>query len=72
MDALLSGRGGSLALLRARDAGRLEAYDANFGITAELPVSQWEGHEPEGLTSDQFEEVWDTACRQITARRCDS
>ncbi|MFF8279968.1 hypothetical protein ACF05T_28345 [Streptomyces lateritius] len=53
---------------QAQDAGRLDEYDHRFGITAELPVTEWEGHDPEELTSDQFEEVWDTARRQITAR----
>ncbi|MEU6051111.1 hypothetical protein ABZ829_11810 [Streptomyces xanthochromogenes] len=53
---------------RAHDAGRLDEYDSRFGITAELPVSQWEGHDPEELTSSQFEEVWDSARRQLTAR----
>nr|WP_189492115.1 hypothetical protein [Streptomyces sp. San01] len=53
---------------RAYDAGCLDEYDNSFGITAELPISEWEGHDPEELTSDQFEEVWDTARRQIAAR----
>jgi hypothetical protein len=42
---------------RAHDAGRLDEYDSRFGITAELPVSEWEGHDPEQLTSEEFEEV---------------
>ncbi|MEU2431400.1 hypothetical protein ABZ611_18120 [Streptomyces sp. NPDC007861] len=50
---------------RARDAGCLDEYDNRFGITAELPVSEWEGHDPEELTLDEFEEVWDSARRQI-------
>ncbi|MET7543525.1 hypothetical protein ACWGDS_40015 [Streptomyces sp. NPDC055059] len=53
---------------QAQDAGRLDEYDKRFGITAELPVSEWEGHDPEELSSDQFEEVWDSARQQITAR----
>lgn len=53
---------------RAYDAGRLDEYDNKFGITAELAVSEWEGHDPEELTSDQFEEVWDMARRQIESR----
>ncbi|WP_327309109.1 hypothetical protein OG730_00245 [Streptomyces sp. NBC_01298] len=53
---------------QARDTGSLDEYDNRFGITAELPVPEWEGHDPEELTSDQFEEVWDSARRQITAR----
>ncbi|NED78560.1 TnsA-like heteromeric transposase endonuclease subunit [Streptomyces sp. SID11233] len=53
---------------RAYDAGRLDEYDSRFGITAELPVSEWEGHDPEQLTSEEFEEVWDSARQRITAR----
>lgn len=37
-------------------------------MTAELPVSEWDGHDPEQLAFQQFEEVWETARRQITAR----
>ncbi|WP_411087376.1 hypothetical protein [Streptomyces sp. 061-3] len=53
---------------QAHDAGRLDEYDDRFGITAELPASEWEGHDPEELTSGRFEEIWDTARREITAR----
>ncbi|MFE2875514.1 hypothetical protein ACFXG6_13780 [Streptomyces roseus] len=53
---------------QASDAGRLDEYDGRFGITAELPVSEWEGHDPEQLTSDEFDEVWHSARQQIAAR----
>jgi hypothetical protein len=53
---------------RAYDAGRLDEYDGRFGITAELPVSAWEGHDLEPLTSEEFEEVWGHARRQIATR----
>lgn len=53
---------------RAHDAGRLDEYDSRFGITAELPVSEWEGHDPLPLTSEEFEEVWRTARQHIVAR----
>ncbi len=42
---------------RAYDADRLDEYDSRFGITAELPVSEWEGHAPEQLTFEEFAEV---------------
>nr|WP_307680128.1 hypothetical protein [Streptomyces sp. V4I2] len=45
---------------QAHDAGLLDEYDNRFGITAELPVPEWEGHDPEQLTPEEFEEVWDT------------
>ncbi|MGW1974548.1 hypothetical protein [Streptomyces sp. NPDC001889] len=47
---------------------RLRAYEDRFGLTAELPVPEWEGHDPRQLTSKEFEEVWDAARREITAR----
>ncbi len=53
---------------RARDEGRLDEYDSRFGIKAELPVSEWEGHDPEQLTFEEFEEVWGPARRRIEAR----
>jgi hypothetical protein len=55
---------------QARDAGRLAQYESRFGITAELPVSEWEGHNPEHLTSAEFEEVWVLARQQIAFRPC--
>lgn len=54
--------------LRARDAGRLGDYDSRFGITAELPVSEWEGHDPEQLTFEEFEDVWGPARQRIASR----
>ena len=56
---------------RARDAGSLGAYEAAYGFTAELPVSEWEGHDPEPLTSEQFEKVWVAARRQIAGPPAD-
>jgi hypothetical protein len=53
---------------QAHDAGRLGEYDNRFGITAELPVSEWEGHDPERLTSEEFEDVWGSARCQIRSR----
>ncbi|NJQ05511.1 hypothetical protein [Streptomyces lonarensis] len=50
---------------RARDAGRLAGYDSRFGTTAEPPVSEWEGHDPEQLTSEEFDEVWVSARRHL-------
>ena len=48
--------------------GDVDAYDSRFGMTAELPISEWEGHDPEQLTSEEFEEVWGSARRQIASR----
>lgn len=55
---------------RAQEAGGLAEYEKQYGVTAELPVSQWEGHEPDQLTFQEFEEVWDVARRHIAARSC--
>ncbi|MFF0725059.1 hypothetical protein [Streptomyces sp. NPDC004134] len=51
----------------ARDAGRLADYEKTYGLTAEPPVSEWEGHHPEPLTAEEFEAVWDTARRRRRA-----
>lgn len=53
---------------RAQHSGGLTEYERKFGFTADVPVSQWEGHEAEQLTSREFEEVWHAARREITAR----
>ncbi|WP_374103374.1 hypothetical protein [Streptomyces sp. MK37H] len=53
---------------QAHDGGHLDEYDSRFGITADLPVSGWEGHDPEHLTSGEFEAAWGPARRQIAAR----
>ncbi|MFJ6352895.1 hypothetical protein ACIQKB_26030 [Streptomyces sp. NPDC092046] len=50
---------------RCYDAGRLDEYDGRYGTTAYLAVSEWEGHDPEQLTSEEFEEVWGRARRHI-------
>lgn len=52
---------------QAKDTDRADTYDRRFGITAEHPVSEWEVHHAEQLTSDRFEEVWETARQHITA-----
>ncbi|WP_432070657.1 hypothetical protein [Streptomyces sp. AA1529] len=53
---------------QAHEAGRIEEYDSRFGITAEVPVPEWEGHDPEQLTFEEFEEVWGAARRRIASR----
>lgn len=52
----------------AQQTGGLAEYESRFGLTAGLPVSEWEGHEPDQLTSREFEAVWDAARREITGR----
>lgn len=65
---LIPGVAASLAEWQlAFDAGRLDEI-SRFGITAELPVSEWAGHVPEQLAFEEFEEVWGTARRQIASR----
>ncbi|MFB6980294.1 hypothetical protein [Streptomyces scopuliridis] len=53
---------------QAHAAGQPAEYDSRFGITAELPVSEWEGQDPEQLTSEEFEEVRGPARWQIASR----
>ncbi len=53
---------------QARDAGRLAAYESRFGFTAQSPVSEWEGHDPQPLTRREFEEVWDRARRLLAGQ----
>ncbi|WP_416968263.1 hypothetical protein [Streptomyces sp. 4F14] len=36
-------------------------YEAVFGITADVPVDEWNGHEPQALGVERFEAVWVTA-----------
>ncbi|MFD9904096.1 hypothetical protein [Streptomyces sp. NPDC059063] len=53
---------------QARDAGRLAEYDSRFGITAQSPVAEWEGHDQHPLTCQEFEEAWDRARRQLAGK----
>ncbi|MFF5313597.1 hypothetical protein [Streptomyces massasporeus] len=41
----------------AEQAGTLEGYEATFGATAEVPVHEWDAHEPQNLTTGEFETV---------------
>jgi hypothetical protein len=54
----------------AQRDGTLAAYAATYGGTAEVPVHEWEGHEPQDLTAEEFEAVWLSAraARQAQAR----
>ncbi|AXG79732.1 hypothetical protein [Streptomyces paludis] len=53
---------------RAYAAGTWSEYERRYGGTAELPVSEWEGHVPEWLAADAFEAVWRAARRDLAAR----
>ncbi|MEV8325864.1 hypothetical protein [Kitasatospora sp. NPDC056731] len=53
----------------AQGAGQLAEYESVYGLTAELPISQWEGHDPQWLVADEFEIVWSTARRQLQQRQ---
>ncbi|WUD86268.1 hypothetical protein OG490_35175 [Streptomyces sp. NBC_00503] len=48
---------------RAQQTGGLGEFERNFGATAGLPVSHWEGYEADQLTSQEFAEVWGSAAR---------
>ncbi|MFD9725934.1 hypothetical protein [Streptomyces sp. NPDC059072] len=42
----------------AQAAGTLADSEKEFGATAELPVQDWDGHEPHDLTIEEFETAW--------------
>ncbi|MEV7416621.1 hypothetical protein [Streptomyces sp. NPDC089919] len=52
----------------AQKDGRLAAYESVYGMTADLPFSDWEGHDPKWLSADEFEIVWSMARRQLRGR----
>ncbi|MEV6993169.1 hypothetical protein AB0N87_28885 [Streptomyces sp. NPDC093228] len=52
----------------ARQAGTLADYEAMFGATAEVPVHEWDPHEPQELTAGEFETVWLRARATCQAR----
>lgn len=50
---------------QAQQAGRLREYEANYGLTADQPITTWEGWHPEFLSQAEFESVWEQARRTI-------
>ncbi|MET7456250.1 hypothetical protein ABZT03_31110 [Streptomyces sp. NPDC005574] len=52
----------------AQEAGTLADYEGTFGATAETPVHEWDPHEPQDLTAEEFETVWLTARAICQAR----
>ena len=52
----------------AQQAGTLADYEATFGTTAEVPVQEWDAHEPRDLAAGEFETVWLTARATCQAR----
>ncbi|WP_455351199.1 hypothetical protein [Streptomyces sp. SYSU K217416] len=53
--------------LRPVAAASAQENDARYGFTAELPVTDWEGHVEEPLTLQDFEDVWSAARRYLSA-----
>lgn len=53
--------------LRPIAAASAEDDDARCGFSAELPVTDWEGHVEEPLTFEEFEDVWAAARRHLMA-----
>ncbi|MEU3509313.1 hypothetical protein ABZ733_15705 [Streptomyces longwoodensis] len=47
---------------------RSGAYESVYGMTAEPAISEWEGHDPQWLSADEFETIWATARLQIRNR----
>ncbi|MFE9480120.1 hypothetical protein ACFYNM_16130 [Streptomyces spororaveus] len=52
----------------AQDAGRAGEYESVYGLTMYVPISEWEGHDPQPVSADEFATVWSTARRQLQAR----
>ncbi|MEV6594565.1 hypothetical protein [Streptomyces acidicola] len=53
----------------AQRDGRLTEHESVYGLTAEPPISEWEGHNPQRLSANEFEIVWSTARRQLQDRQ---
>ncbi|MFD3997882.1 DUF6881 domain-containing protein [Streptomyces sp. NPDC058548] len=63
---------GSKALAEWQEAqrdGRSAEYESVYGLTAEPPISEWEGHDPQPLSVDEFEIVWSTARGELQDRQ---
>ncbi|MBW8705143.1 hypothetical protein MBT84_36655 [Streptomyces sp. MBT84] len=52
----------------AQRDGRLAEYESVYGLTAEPPIAEWEGHNPQWLSANEFEIVWSTARRELQDR----
>jgi len=48
--------------------GTSSRCEAIYGITAEVPLQDWDGYEPIALSVSAFEEVWLTARRHCEQR----
>jgi hypothetical protein len=53
----------------AQRDGRSAEYESVYGLTAEPPISEWEGHDPQALSADEFEIVWSTARSELQDRQ---
>ncbi|MBR7836399.1 hypothetical protein KDL01_24185 [Actinospica durhamensis] len=54
--------------VQAEAEDRLAGYEAVYGATALIPFGEWEGHDPQWLTAEEFEGVWARA-REARYRR---
>ncbi|WP_333741117.1 hypothetical protein [Streptomyces sp. IBSBF 2806] len=52
----------------AQNGNRWGEYESVYGLTAESPISEWEGHDPQWLSVDEFESVWSTARQELQDR----
>ncbi|MEV4062222.1 hypothetical protein [Nonomuraea dietziae] len=44
-------------------------HAGTYGSTAEIPIQEWEGHDPHPLTRTEFEAVWTRARRHLEELR---
>ncbi|CAM5445224.1 MULTISPECIES: hypothetical protein [Streptomyces] len=54
---------------QARREGRSAQYENVYGLTAEPAISEWEGHDPQSLSADEFEIVWSAARDELQDRQ---
>ncbi|MFG2481128.1 hypothetical protein [Streptomyces fagopyri] len=53
----------------AQRDGRSAEYESVYGLTAEAPISESEGHDPQSFSADEFEIVWSTARGDLQDRQ---
>lgn len=52
--------------MAALDAGRVQEYQKQYGPLSDQPVDAWdEGWPSDGITSEEFEDVWRRARRHL-------
>jgi hypothetical protein len=53
--------------MRELDAGRIQAYQARYGVLVEKPITEWD-FPHSNVTAEEFETVWQSARRELQSR----